>query len=157
MQFMNSSLDALVNNLSDNDFKLLSQKSTSILLELVKQKVAYPYEYMDSFKKFYDDKLPDKCDLFSSLKEKWISEKDYLHAIDVWVMFEMKTVSDYHDLNLKTDILLLADAFEKFIITMCLEYYGSDSCHYFSCPGLSWDAMLKMTGIELKHISDIDM
>ena len=67
---MNSSLDALVNNLSDNDFKLLSQKSTSILLELVKQKVAYPYEYMDSFKKFYDDKLPDKCDLFSSLKEK---------------------------------------------------------------------------------------
>ena len=57
----------------------------------------------------------------------------------------------------KTDILLLADAFEKFIITMCLEYYGSDSYHYFSCPGLSWDAMLKMTGIELKHISDIDM
>ena len=69
----------------------------------------------------------------------------------------MKTVSDYHDLNLKTDILLLADAFEKFIITMCLEYCGPDSCHYFSCPGLSWDAMLKMTGKELKHISDIDM
>ena len=87
MQFMNSSLDALVNNLSDNGFKLLSQKFSSNLLELVKQKVAYPYEYMDSFKKFFDDKLPDKCDLFSSLKEEWISEKDYLHAIDVWVMF----------------------------------------------------------------------
>ena len=70
MQFMNSSLDALVKNLSDNHFKLLSQKFSSNLLELVKQKVVYPYEYMDSFKKFFDDKLPDKCDFFSSLKDE---------------------------------------------------------------------------------------
>ena len=67
---MNSSLDALVKNLSDNHFKLLSQKFSSNLLELVKQKVVYPYEYMDSFKKFFDDKLPDKCDFFSSLKDE---------------------------------------------------------------------------------------
>ena len=70
MQFMNSSLDALVKNLSDNHFKLLSQKFSSNLLESVKQKVVYPYEYMDSFKKFFDDKLPDKCDFFSSLKDE---------------------------------------------------------------------------------------
>ena len=65
-------------------------------------------------------------------------------------------MGDYHDLNLKTDVLLLADAFEKFIST-CLEYYGVDPCHYFSSPGLSWDAMLKMTGIELELISEIAM
>ena len=65
-------------------------------------------------------------------------------------------MGDYHDLYLKTDILLLADVFEKFINT-CLEYYGLDPCHYFSSPGLSWDAMLKMTGIKLELISDIDM
>ena len=61
----------------------------------------------------------------------------------------------YHDHYLKKDVFLLADVFEKFIGT-CLKYYGLDSCHYFSCPGLSWDAMLKMTGIKLEKISDID-
>ena len=59
------------------------------------------------------------------------------------------------DHYLKKDVLLLADVFEKFIGT-CLKYYGLDPCHYFSSPGLSWDAMLKMTGIELEKISDID-
>ena len=68
----------------------------------------------------------------------------------------MKTMGDYHDLYLKADVLLLTDMFEKFIKT-CLNYYGLDPCHYFSSPGLSWDAMLKMTGIELKLISDTDM
>ena len=68
----------------------------------------------------------------------------------------MNTMGDYHDFYLKTDVLLLADVFEKFINT-CLDYYGLDPCHYFSSPGLSWDAMLKMTGIELDLISDIDM
>ena len=53
-------------------------------------------------------------------------------------------MGNYHDLYLKTDNLLLADAFAKFINT-CLGYYGLDPCHYFSSPGLSWDAMLKMT------------
>ena len=52
--------------------------------------------------------------------------------------------------------MLLADVFEKFINT-CWEYYGLDPCQYFGSPGLSWDAMLKMTGIELELISDIDM
>ena len=51
--------------------------------------------------------------------------------------------------------MLLADVYEKFTDT-CLKYYGLDPCHYFSSPGLSWDAMLKMTGIELEKISDID-
>ena len=68
----------------------------------------------------------------------------------------MNTMDGYHDLYLKTDVLLLADVFEKCIST-CLDYYGLDPCHYFSSPGLSWDAMLKMTKIELDLISDIDI
>ena len=63
-------------------------------------------------------------------------------------MFKMNTNCDYHDLYLKTDVLLLHDVFEKFINT-CLEYYGLNPFHYFSSPGLIWDAMLKMTIIEL--------
>ena len=68
----------------------------------------------------------------------------------------MNTVGDYHDLYLKTDVSLLGDIFEKFIST-CLDHYGLDHWHYFSSHGLSWDAMLKITGIELEPISDIDM
>ena len=68
----------------------------------------------------------------------------------------MNAMGDYHDLYLKTYVLLLADMFEKFISTP-LDYYGLDACHYFSGPELSWDAMLKITGIELELISDIDM
>ena len=64
-------------------------------------------------------------------------------------------MGDYHDHYLKKYVLLLTDVFEKFIDT-CLKYYGLDPCYYFSAPGLSWDAMLKMTGIELEKISDID-
>ena len=67
----------------------------------------------------------------------------------------MKNMGDYHDHYLKKDVLLLADVFEKFIDT-CLNFYKLDPCHYFSSPGLSWDAMLKMIGIELEKISDID-
>ena len=66
----------------------------------------------------------------------------------------MKNMDDYHDHYLKKDVLL-ADVFDKFIDT-CLKYYGLDPCHYFSVPGLSWDVMLTMTGIELEKISDID-
>ena len=67
----------------------------------------------------------------------------------------MKSLDDYHDLYLKTDVLLLTDVIEKFI-NWSLKYCRLDPCHYFSSPGLSWDAMLKMTEIELELISDIE-
>ena len=66
----------------------------------------------------------------------------------------MKNKGDYHDHYLRKDILLLADVFETF--RTCLKFYESDPCHYFSSPRLSWDAMLKMTGIKLEKISDIE-
>ena len=142
--------------MSDNDFKYLSEKFSGELLELVEKKGVYPYEYMDSLKKFSENKLPDKCKFFSSLKDECISEKDYQRANNIWNAFKMNSISDYHDLYLKTDVLLLADVFKKFI-KMCLDYYGLERCHYFSSPGLSWDATLKITGLELELISDIDM
>ena len=73
----------------------------------------------------------------------------------IWDKFKMKNMGDYHDHYLKKDVLLLADVFEKSIDT-CLKYYGLDPYHYFSAPGLSWNAMLKMTGVKLEKISDID-
>ena len=69
MQFMNSSLDKLVKNLSDEDFKYLVEEFGSENLELLKQKDAYPYEYMDSFKRFSEETLPDKECFYSSVKD----------------------------------------------------------------------------------------
>ena len=65
-----------------------------------------------------------------------MSEKDYLHAIDLWNVFKINLMGDYHDLYLKTDVLLLADVFEKFI-NISLDYYGLYPCHYFRSPELS--------------------
>ena len=73
----------------------------------------------------------------------------------IWDKFDMKNMGDYQDHYFKKDVLLLADVFENFINT-CLKCYGLDPYHYFSSPGLRWDAMLKMTGEKLEQISDID-
>ena len=147
MQFMKLILDSLVKNLVDKDFKYLSEEYNSEYLRLVKEKGVYPYEYMDSSKRFEEDKLPSKSELFSSLKDKFISEKEYDRAINIWNVFKIKTLGEYHDLFLRTDVSLLADVFERFI-KICLEYYKLDPSHYFSSPGLSFDAMLKMTGVK---------
>ena len=107
MQFMNCSLDSLINSLADKDFKYLLGEFRDECLELVKQKVVYPYEYMNSFKKFDECKLPNKNAFFSSLNGVGISDKDYLKATKVWNVFGIKNLGEYHDLYLKTDVLLL--------------------------------------------------
>ena len=70
---------------------------------------------MDSFERFSEDKLPDNKRFYKHLKNKYIYEKDYLHVVKMWNNFEMKNMGVYHGLYLKTDVLLLADVFEKFI------------------------------------------
>ena len=82
--------------------------------------------------------MPNKSNVFSSLKYGGINEKDYDRAIKVWKVFKIKTLGDDHDLYLKTDVLLLVDEFEKFIKT-CLEYCCLHPCHYFSAPRLRFE------------------
>ena len=148
--FLNSSLDKLVKNLGSEDYKYLSEcKAFSEKLKLVKQKGIYPYEYFNNFEKFKQDRLPNIDCFFSSLKGCGISEKEYERPCDAWKLFGFKTLGEYHDLYLKTDVLLLCDVFETFI-SVCLKDYVLDPCHYFSSPGLSWDAMLKFTGVRLE-------
>ena len=110
---------------------------------------------MNCFEKFKENKLPDFDKFFSSLKNCGINEKEYQRADNVWKVFKTKNLGECHGLYLKTDVLLLWDVFEKFI-NFCFDYYALDPCHYyFSSPGLSFDAMLKMTGIELQKIDNI--
>ena len=105
---------------------------------------------MNSFKIFSEEKLPDKSKFFSSLKDNGVNEKEYERAVNVWKLFKIKNLGQYHDFYLETDVLLLCDVFERFVET-CLNYYILDSCHYFSSPGLSWVAMLKITGTYLRY------
>ena len=153
---MNSSLKKLVKNLSDDNFKYLIEEFGSKNLELLKQKDANLYDYIDSFKQFAEEKLPDKERFYSSVidgttddngekLDGHISDKDYLTCKKIGNEFSTNTMGDSHDHYLKKDVLLLAVVFEKFIDTR-LKFYGLDPCHISSSPGFSWDAMLKMTG-----------
>ena len=152
---MSSSLDKLVSNLPKDSFKYTSEQFKHNRLNLMIRKGVYPYDFMDSFNNFFE-KLPSKEEFYSQLNDQHISEEDYQHAKNVWEVFNLKNMGQYHDLYLKSDILLLADVFENFRKT-CLQYYKLDPCHYFTAPGLSWDAMLKMTDIKLELMTDIDM
>ena len=96
----------MVKNLSDNDLKNLPKEFSGAFLKLVKEKGVHPYEYMDSFKKFSENKLPDMSKFFSSLKDKCNSEKDCLKAVDIWNVFKMNIMGDYHDLYLKTCFII---------------------------------------------------
>ena len=155
-QFMSSSLDKLVSNLPAEALKYTNKIFRKEKFNLMTRKGIYPYDYMDSFEKFNKTELPTKEEFYSILNNEHISDEDYCHAKKVWNTFQLQTMGEYHNLYLKSDILLLADVFENFRKT-CLQYYKLDPCHYFTSPGLSWDAMLKMTNIQLELMTDIDM
>ena len=113
--FMSSSLDKLAGNLEDRDFIYTKDYFTDpVQFNLMKRKGVYPYDYMDSFSKFNDRELPKREDFYSLLRGENISEDDYSHAQNVWNTFNLKNMGEYHDLYLKTDILLLVDVFENF-------------------------------------------
>ena len=155
-QFMSSSLDKLVSNLPKDDLIYTSKAFKGKRLDLMSQKGVYPYDYMDSFEKFNEKELPTKDQFYSILNNQHITDDEYNHAKEVWNTFMIRTLGDYHDLYLVSDVLLLTDVFGNFRKT-CMQYYKLDPCHYFTSPGLSLDAMLKMTNIKLELMTDIDM
>ena len=155
-QFMSQSLANLAKNFPDDKYIYTSEPFQGERLALMKEKGVYPYDYMDTVQKFAEKRLPERRDFYSLLTEEDISEKEYGHAQKVWDTFRIENMGQYHDLYLRSDVLLLADVFQNFRET-CLPYYGLDPCHYVSSTGLAWDAMLKMTKINLDLISDIEM
>ena len=159
-QFMGSSLESLVSNLADeglDKFKLLSRFVVNVnQRRLLLRKGVYPYDYMDSPKKMEERKLPPKEAFYSELYEEDITEEDYKHAHDVWNGFFCINMGQYHDVYLRSDTILLADVFENFRNT-ALSTYKLDPAHYVTAPGLSWDSMLRYTGVELQLLEDLDM
>ena len=110
---------------------------------------------MTDFEKFKEE-LPCIKSFYSFLTDKKNSDKEFDNVCNVWKKFEMKRIEDYHDLYLKCDVLLSTDMFEKFR-NNSLKNYGLCLSDYFSAPGLSSDAMLKTTKIELQLIPNSDM
>ena len=123
---------------------------------LLLRKCIYPYEYMDSWERFIETSLPPKKSIYSELNLEDISDKDYLHTQNVWDIFEIRNLDEYHDLFVQTDTLLLADVYEKFR-DKCIGIYKLDCSYFFSAPGLAWQVCLKITNINLELLTDVDM
>ncbi|XP_071055153.1 uncharacterized protein [Onthophagus taurus] len=155
-RFMASSLDSLVSTLDNCDFKNVRKFFPhNNQFKLLTKKGIFPYNYMNSFDKLNDTVLPCKDAFFNKLTLEAITDEQYLHAQTVWETFMCQTLKDYSDLYLKSDVLLLADVFEKFR-QVCFRTYGLDPANYYTAPNLSWDSMLKFTKIKLELLTDID-
>ena len=155
-RFMPSSLDSLVSNLYNDQCVNLKKYYSGEQFDLLLRKGVYPYDHVDSIEKLFETVLPPIDKFYSKLNEEHISEDDYKHAQAVWETFDCKTFKDYHMLYNKSDVLQLADVFENFR-DVCMNHYKLDPAWYYTSPGLSWDAMLKMTKVSLELLSDPDM
>ena len=130
---------------------------------LMIKKGIYPYDYVDSYKKLYTTfKLPSKELFYSKLNESDISDDDYDNAKIVWDTFKCEKFLDYHNIYLKSDVLLLSDVWNNFK-NVCYKIYGLDVSYYYTAPGLSWDSFLKTKHDEtngeffIELLTDADM
>ena len=156
-KFMASSLDSLKANLVHGRQKLIGFEDYSEeQYELLTRKGIYPYEYMSSWDKFTETQLPPIEAFYSNLNMSNVSEADYEHAQRVWKEFRIRNLGEYHDLYLKTNVILQANVFEAFRDT-CLEHYSLNPAHFYTSPGLTWKACLKKTGIRLELLTDPNM
>ena len=172
LNFLSAGLDKLVKNLKSaadkhqdidgyfkntreyfkNNWKHVPDKAFKLLL----QKGIFPYRWFDSLEKLDERKLPDRVHWKNDLTGEEMSDKDWEFVNKVWRTFKLKTFRQFHDLYMESDVMLLADIFERFR-SDSLKNYGLDPAHFATSPGLSWHACLKMTKIRLDIIRDPDM
>ena len=149
MRFMKDSLDNLSSNLCSHPNLEKFYPDNQLLC----RKGIYPYEYMNSFDKYDETSLSPRQQFYSQLKRSHVKPEDYQHAQEVWNHYNIKTPGEYADLYQISDILHLADILENFR-KICLSNYKLDQCNYYTAAGLSWDAMLKFTKVQLDYITD---
>ena len=123
---------------------------------LLLRKGIYPYEYMDSWKRFNEPVPLVKDHYYSELNKECITKEDLKHAKKVCDTFKIKNLAEYHDLYVQSDTVLLADVFEN-CRDKCIEIYKLDPAHFLSAPGQAWKACLKRTEVELELLTDNDM
>ena len=156
-RFFQKGLGDIAESLTLEDFKITTNfYKDNKHINLLKQKGVYPYEYIDSLEKLNETQLPPIEAFYSTLKQETITEEDYQHAQKVWNTFNCQTLLNYHKLYLQVDVLILADAFEKFR-EFFLKYHEIDPAYCYSAPGLTWQCGLKHTKIKLDLLTDYDM
>ena len=159
IRFMGSSLDSLSRNLTDDQCKNLSKFHHGEEFQLMRRKGIYPYEYIDCWEKFNEDRLPGREEFYSRLNLRKISEKDYEHALAVWNHFKMKNLGEYHDRYLQIDVILLSDVFETIPRNLSGELWIR-SCTFLHKPGISLESLSEKDGKVFSWnltLSDLDM
>ena len=130
-KFMASSLEKLGKNVNPNELNILKKFYDEEERKLLQRKGIFPYDWFDNIEKLDEKKLPPWEEFYSKLNKKNISDKDYKHALKVWDYFNIKNMREYHNLYLKTEVLLLADVFENFR-SVCKKNYKLDPAWYFT-------------------------
>ncbi|XP_076384328.1 uncharacterized protein LOC117225171 [Megalopta genalis] len=158
-KFLNSSLDKLSSYLDKSDLRIVRSQFNRLSnddFHLLTRKGVFPYDYVTTCNKLSDTCLSPREAFYNQLCDSEISDVDYCHANEVWSRFGIQTLGQYSDLDLKLDVLLLANVFENFR-EKSLENYKLDPAHYYTLPGFACDAMLKLTKVELELFTDVDM
>ena len=156
-RFLQKGIAGLAKSLVVEDYRILGKYfPKEEELSLLKEKGVYPYEYVSSLATLDEPSLPPREKFFSTLRGEGITEEEYKRAQKVWSLFKCKKLLDYHNLYLKTDVLILADAFEKFR-DFFLRNHKIDPCYCYSAPGLTWQCGLRYTNITLDYLTDYDM
>ena len=168
-QFLNTSLERLVSNLKTKGGNITTQFPNTWTyfkrrwkhldpeaFDMLTEKLSYPYSYFQSFENFNEETLPDIKYFHNDITNENIDPHDYEKVKKIWNTFEMNTLGDLHNLYVETDVLLLADCFEKFR-QFALLNYKLDPAHFISAPSLSWESALLKTKVNLEIPQDIDM
>ena len=159
LAFLPSSLNNLVSNLVDENLKDKFPNLFEVYGEDAKylcKKGIFPYSWFDEAKKLDYISLPPSSEFYDELGEEEITEESYKYAQFIWDKFKCKKFGDYHDIYLKTDVLLLADIFENFR-NISMKYFKLDPSNYITLPSLSEDALYKTHGKEVELITDLGM
>ena len=154
-RFLSSGLDSLVKNLDEDDFKIL-KKEFPDKWQYLNKKLSYPYEYFNSINDY--KKLAHnlkKEDFFSKLKNK-CPDEEIQRTKEIIEIFNIKDGKELIELYLKSDVILLADVFEKFI-KISVEEFGINALYCVSLPGYTWQCGMKYTDINLQTLQDKEM
>ena len=155
-QFLSTSLDQLVQLLLKSGKQNFVHTSKYLGNgDDVFAKGVYPYAYMSSREKFAEKQLPPIESFHDTLKDEPLKQEDYVRAQETWSRYGMQNMQAYHDHYLMTDVLLLADVFERFR-GMIMSEHNLDCLHFITLPSLAWAMALKYTGVKLDLITDPD-
>ena len=159
-QFLPNSLANLADLLANKDKadmkETLKYLSKTDLLPFVIRKGVMCYDYINSWERLNEKRLPSKDHFFNKLTNKHILTEEYNHAQFMFKAFSCNTIKDYLKQYLKVDVLLLCDVFESFR-ERSLVFYGLDPAKYLTAPALSYDAMLRHTNIKFDLLDELDM